>query len=54
MVGGLLDQLEEKLVDVTVSLHGLVQDRLDQEHVVVLVGLGLRARLLLLLLVRIV
>ena len=40
MISGLLDQLHEQLVDEAVLLHGLVQDCLDQEHVVLLLLVG--------------
>jgi len=40
MIGGLLDELQEELVDQAVLLHRLVQHRLDQEDVVFLLLVG--------------
>ncbi len=36
MIGGLLDELEKELIDQAILLHGLVQDGLDEEDVVLL------------------
>jgi hypothetical protein len=40
MIRGLLDQLQEQLIDQAVLLHGLVQDSLDEEDVVLFFLVG--------------